>query len=89
MGAGEIILTCIDKDGTKDGFDYETIKRIKKKTNIPIIASGGAGEYEHMLKAFKYCNADAVLASSIFCFSDKTPKIAKIFLKKNGIDVRI
>jgi cyclase len=89
MGAGEIILTCVDKDGTKDGFDYETIKRIKKKTSIPIIASGGAGEYEHMLKAFKYCNVDAVLASSIFCFSDKTPKNAKIFLKKNGINVRI
>lgn len=89
MGAGEIILTCIDKDGTKDGFDYETIKRIKKKTSIPIIASGGAGEYEHLLKAFKYCNADAVLASSIFCFLDKTPKNAKVFLKKNGINVRI
>jgi cyclase len=89
MRAGEIILTCVDKDGTNEGFDYETIKRIKKKISIPIIASGGAGKYEHMLKAFKYCNADAVLASSIFCFSDKTPKNAKIFLKQNGINVRI
>jgi ribosomal protein L9 len=89
IGAGEIILTCVDKDGTKDGFDYETLKRIKKKISIPIIASGGAGEYEHMLKAFKYCNVDAVLASSIFCFSDKTPKNAKIFLQQNGINVRI
>jgi cyclase len=89
MGAGEIILTCVDKDGTNEGFDYETIKRIKKKISIPIIASGGAGKYEHMLKAFKYCNVDAVLASSIFCFSDKTPKNAKIFLQQNGINVRI
>ena len=88
MGAGEIILTCVDRDGTQKGFDYETIKRIKKKVSIPIIASGGAGTYEHMLKAFKYCNADAVLASSIFCFLDKTPKDAKIFLKKNGVNVR-
>jgi cyclase len=89
MGAGEIILTCVDKDGTNEGFDYETIKRIKKKISIPIIASGGAGKYEHMLKAFKYCNVDAVLASSIFCFSDKTPKNAKFFLQQNGINVRI
>ena len=89
MGAGEIILTCVDKDGTNEGFDYETIKRIKKKISIPIIASGGAGKYEHMLKAFKYCDVDAVLASSIFCFSDKTPKNAKIFLQQNGINVRI
>jgi cyclase len=89
MGAGEIILTCVDREGTKEGFDYETIKRIKKKTSIPIIASGGAGTYEHMLKVFNYCNVDAVLASSIFCFSDKTPKNAKIFLKQNGINVRI
>jgi imidazole glycerol-phosphate synthase subunit HisF len=88
MGAGEIILTCVDKDGTNEGFDYETIKRIKKKISIPIIASGGAGKYEHMLKAFKYCNVDAVLASSIFCFSDKTPKNAKFFLQQNGINVR-
>lgn len=89
MGAGEIILTCVDKEGTNEGFDYETIKRIKKKISIPIIASGGAGEYEHMLKAFNYCNVDAVLASSIFCFSDKTPKNAKFFLQQNGINVRI
>jgi cyclase len=88
MGAGEIILTCVDKDGTNEGYDYNTIKRIKKKLSIPIIASGGAGKYEHMLKAFKYCNVDAVLASSIFCFSDKTPKDAKFFLQKNGINVR-
>jgi cyclase len=88
MGAGEIILTCVDKDGTNEGYDYETIKRIKKKMSIPIIASGGAGKYDHMLKAFKYCNVDAVLASSIFCFSDKTPKNAKFFLQQNGINVR-
>jgi imidazole glycerol-phosphate synthase subunit HisF len=89
MGPGEIILTCVDKEGTNEGFDYETIKRIKKKLSIPIIASGGAGKYEHMLKAFNYCNVDAVLASSIFCFLDKTPKNAKFFLQQNGINVRI
>jgi cyclase len=89
MGAGEIILTCVDKDGTNEGYDYETIKSIKKKMSIPIIASGGAGKYEHMLKAFKYCNVDAVLAASIFCFSDKTPKNAKVFLQQNGINARI
>jgi cyclase len=89
MGAGEIILTCVDNDGTKEGYDYPTLKKIKKNLFIPLIASGGAGSYEHMLKAFEYSKVDAVLASSLFCFLNHTPKEAKKFLKEKGINVRI
>jgi cyclase len=89
MGAGELVLTCVDTEGTMRGYDYDTIKYIKKKITIPILASGGAGSYNDMLKAFKYSDADAVVASSIFCFENKTPKDVKSFLKNSGVNVRL
>ena len=72
-----------------NGFDYEFIKRIKKNIKIPIIISGGAGSCKDILKLFSYCKVEAVSASSIFHFTEITPKDVKIFLKKNKINVRI
>jgi cyclase len=89
MGAGELLITCVNKEGTMEGYDYDTIKDVKKKINIPLLASGGAGSFNDMLRVFKYCNADAVVASSIYCFGNKTPKEAKLFLKKSGVNVRV
>ena len=89
MGSGEILLTSIDHDGTMLGYDYDTLKIVKKNLNIPIIASGGAGNYEDMFKAINYSKADAVAASSIFYFRNMTPKEAKLYLIKKGINVRV
>ena len=89
MGSGEILLTSIDKDGTMLGYDYNTLKEVKKNLNIPIIASGGAGSYEDMFKAISYSKVDAVAASSIFYFRNMTPKEAKLYLVEKGINVRI
>jgi cyclase len=88
MGAGELVVTCVDTEGTMSGYDYDTLKDIKKKITIPLLASGGAGSFKDLLKAFKYCNVDAVVASSIYCFENKTPREAKLFLKNSGINVR-
>tara|TARA_B100001996_G_scaffold22239_1_gene17663 strand:+ start:463 stop:1218 length:756 start_codon:yes stop_codon:yes gene_type:complete len=88
-GAGEIILTSIEHEGTMQGYDYDILKKAKTLTNIPLIANGGAGGYEDMLKAFNYSGVDAVCASSIYHFTEKTPKEAKSFLKNKGINVRI
>jgi cyclase len=88
MGAGELVITCVDKEGTMQGYDYDTIKDLKKNVMVPLLASGGAGSYQDMLKAFKYSNVDGVVASSIYCFGNKTPKEAKLFLKNSGINVR-
>ena len=89
MGSGEILLTSIDKDGTMLGYDYSTLKEVKENLNIPIIASGGAGSYEDMFKAISYSKVDAVAASSIFYFRNMTPKEAKLYLIKKGINVRV
>lgn len=86
-GAGEIVLTSIDKDGLMSGYDCELIKKISHKVKVPVVASGGAGNYRHMLEALK-SGASAVAASSIFHFTEKTPAEAKKFLKKNNIPVR-
>lgn len=87
--AGEILLTSIDRDGTMEGYDIELIKSIATVVSIPVIASGGAGNYEHMLQAIRYGKADAVAAASIFHFTEQTPMEAKLFLKSHGINVRI
>ncbi len=86
-GAGEIILTSIEKDGLMNGYDYETLDKISSKVKIPVIVSGGAGNYDHMLKAFN-SGASAVAAASIYHFTEKTPSEAKKFLIKNNIPVR-
>ncbi len=89
LGAGEILLTSIDKDGTKDGYDLDLTKAVSKAVNIPIIASGGCGKPSHMLDVFKYGRADAALAASIFHYNEYSIPNVKRYLKRNGIRVRI
>ena len=89
LGAGEILLTSMDKDGTKDGYDLELIKTISEAINIPVIASGGAGNLEHLFQAFMVGKADAVLAASIFHYGEYSIKQAKAYLKEKGIPVRL
>lgn len=86
-GAGEILLTSMDCDGTKAGFDLEITQKISKTVNIPIIASGGAGNKEHFLDAFN-CGADAALAASLFHYKELEIKILKKYLKEKGVLVR-
>ena len=87
-GAGEILLTIMDKDGTKDGFDIEILSKISNNVNIPVIASGGAGNLDHLYQAIVKGHADAVLAASIFHFGEYTINQAKDYLKAKGILVR-
>ncbi|OGW39870.1 MAG: imidazole glycerol phosphate synthase subunit HisF [Nitrospirae bacterium RBG_13_39_12] len=89
LGAGEIMLTSMDKDGTKDGYDIELTKTISEAVSIPIIASGGAGNLVHLYDAFAKGKADAVLAASIFHYREYTIKEAKEFLRAKGISVRL
>ncbi len=88
LGAGEILLTSMDRDGTKDGYDLELLKQVCSSVKIPVIASGGAGTLEHLHEAFAYADVDAVLAASIFHFRTYTINQAKVFLKSNNVLVR-
>jgi len=88
-GAGEILLTSMDRDGTKEGYDINFLKQLTDNVTVPVIASGGAGSKLHFLEAFKNANADACLAASLFHFNILPIKDLKIFLKDNGIAVRI
>lgn len=89
MGAGEILLTSMDMDGTKNGYDLELTKRFSENLGIPIIASGGAGNLEHLYEAFVKAKADAALAASIFHYKEYSIKEAKEYLKKRKVNVRI
>ena len=89
LGAGEILLTSMDYDGTKEGYDIELTKRISTSVKIPVIASGGAGNLEHLYEALTAGAADAVLAASIFHFRTYSVKDAKNYLKKKGVNVRL
>ncbi len=89
LGAGEILLTSMDKDGTKDGYDLELTKAVARAVNIPVIASGGAGNLEHLYEALVEGEADAVLAASIFHYGEYKIREAKEYLKNRGITVRI
>ena len=89
LGAGEILLTSMDADGVKTGYDLELTKTISEAVSIPVIASGGAGKPEHLLDAFKKGKADAALAASIFHFGEYTIKDTKEYLQKNGVEMRI
>jgi cyclase len=89
LGAGEIMLTSMDKDGTKDGYDIELTKTISEAVSIPVIASGGAGNLEHLYEALAEGKADAVLAASIFHYREYTIKEAKEYLKSKGVPVRL
>ncbi len=88
LGAGEILLTSMDKDGTKSGYDLELIKKITSQISIPVIASGGVGNLEHLAEGLK-AGASAVLAASIFHFKEYSIKQAKDFLDEQKIAVRI
>lgn len=88
-GAGEILLTSIDRDGTKSGFDCEMTAAVSDAVNIPVIASGGAGTFEHFAEVFGRGHADAALAASIFHFNEKSVSDLKRFLADNQIPVRL
>ncbi|HPC28120.1 MAG TPA: imidazole glycerol phosphate synthase subunit HisF [Candidatus Methanomethylicus sp.] len=89
MGAGEILLTSMDYDGSKDGYDILLTRRIAESVNIPVIASGGAGNAEHMRRALADGKADAVLAASIFHYGEYTVGQVKEYLSRAGIPVRV
>ena len=89
LGAGEILLTSMDKDGTKSGFDLELTKKISKIVNIPVVASGGVGNIQHLIDGIKIGKASAVLAASIFHYGKYTIKQVKKKMKEKGIAVRI
>jgi cyclase len=88
-GAGEILLTSMDSDGTKAGYDIELTSRISESLNIPVIASGGAGTLEHMYTVLMDGKADAVLAASIFHYGEYTVQHVKDYLRKRSIQVRL
>jgi cyclase len=87
-GAGEILLTSIDRDGTMTGYDLELVERVVRSVAVPVIASGGAGNYEHMIEVVKQAGASAVACASIFHFTEQTPAGAKYAMQKAGIPVR-
>lgn len=88
LGAGEILLTSMDRDGTLDGYDIELTAAVTSAVNIPVIASGGAGKLEHLRDVIKYGDADAVLVASIFHYGEYTIKQAKEYLISEGINIR-
>ncbi len=88
LGAGEILLTSKDADGTKDGYDLEMTKAVAEAVSIPVIASGGAGKLEHLYQAVTTGKASAVLAASIFHFKEISIMEAKQYLKKKGIPIK-
>ncbi len=88
-GAGEILLTSMDRDGTKIGFDNELVRAVAEAVSIPVIASGGVGELQHLVDGVKKGGADAVLAASIFHFAEYTVGEAKRFMADQGIEVRL
>ncbi|MGE5683454.1 MAG: imidazole glycerol phosphate synthase subunit HisF, partial [Bacillota bacterium] len=89
LGAGEILLTSMDKDGTKDGYDIKFLRELAGSVSIPVIASGGAGKKEHFLEAFQQTGVQACLAASLFHFSILEIKELKNYLNENNIKVRI
>ncbi|HVJ85167.1 MAG TPA: imidazole glycerol phosphate synthase subunit HisF [Caulifigura sp.] len=89
LGAGEIVLTCMDADGTKDGYDLEITKAVADAVEIPVVASGGCGSPQHMLEAMMQANASAALAASIFHYGEYTIADTKKYLAERGVPVRL
>ncbi|MFM8720364.1 MAG: imidazole glycerol phosphate synthase subunit HisF [Chthoniobacterales bacterium] len=89
LGAGEILLTSMDADGTKEGYDMDLVRSVSEAVSIPVIASGGAGKLEHMADVLLNGGADAVLAASIFHFGEYTVGDVKRFLAERGVPVRL
>ena len=88
LGAGELLVTSMDRDGTEDGYDLELTGAIAERVNIPVIASGGAGKPEHFLEAFTVGKADAALAASVFHYDKYPVPVVKRFLAERGVPVR-
>ena len=88
LGAGELLVTSMDRDGTKKGFDIQLTSTISEAVDIPVIASGGVGSLEHFVEGLIEGKADAVLAASIFHFGTYSICEAKQFLKRKGVNVR-
>ena len=88
-GAGEILFTSMNNDGTKDGFANDALAKLSEELNIPIIASGGAGSIQHFVDAFNIGKSDAALAASVFHFEEIAIQDLKKELKKNNIEVRL
>jgi imidazole glycerol-phosphate synthase subunit HisF len=88
-GAGEILLTSMDGDGTKQGYDLGVTRAISDAVSIPVIASGGVGNLQHLVDGILQGHADAVLAASIFHFREYTLQDAKLFMQAKGIEMRI
>jgi cyclase len=88
LGAGEFLVTSMDKDGTENGYDIELTRTISEKVNVPVIASGGAGLPEHFMEVFKEGKADAALAASVFHYNKYPVPVVKEFLRKRGVIVR-
>ena len=89
LGAGEIVVTSMDKDGTKDGYDLPITRAVSQAVSIPVVASGGAGRPEHLIDAILLAEADAVLAASIFHFGEYTIAQTKRMMAERGIPVRL
>ena len=87
-GAGEILLTSMDHDGTKAGFDNIFLKQVNKAVHVPVIASGGAGSVQHFVDVFERTNVDAALAASVFHYGEILIPDLKVVLKQNNIEVR-
>ena len=88
-GAGEILLTSMDRDGSKDGFDLALTRAVSRAVNIPVIASGGVGKLEHFAEGIIEGEADAVLAASVFHFGELTIREVKEYMASQGIPVRL
>lgn len=88
MGAGEILLQSVERDGTMEGYDLNLIKRVSEAVNIPVIAAGGCGSYQHMVDAI-HSGADAVAAGACWLFRDMTPRGAAEYFIQNGIEARL
>ena len=88
-GAGEILLTSMDRDGSKDGFDLALTRAVSRAVNIPVIASGGVGKLEHFAEGIIEGEADAVLAASVFHFGELTIREVKEYMRSQGIPIRL
>jgi cyclase len=88
LGAGEILITSIDRDGTMEGYDLELVRRCASVVGLPVIAAGGAGDYAHLLQAIEDGGASAVAAASMFHFTERTPAEARRYLAEHGVPVR-
>ncbi len=89
LGAGEIFLNCIDHDGFRRGYDLDLLKGVTSSVDIPVIAMGGVFKWEHLVDGIKKGGADAVAAANIFHYTEHSTKKAKVFMKENGVDVRM